>query len=125
MRITKSILRDRDSCALSDLIAETVRRNPGITAFHVRPSGADYSSVLEALSSRLPSDHARIHSHYMAAHRVDAEPPTTFRFTSTKPKPATFAKQGWYKEAAKRKLFLFDPRQSSEETIPIYSLSSR
>ena len=44
--------RDRDPCALSDLIAETVRRNPEITAFHVRPSGADYSSLLESLSTR-------------------------------------------------------------------------
>ena len=63
VRITKSILRNRDPCALSDLIAGTVRRNPEITAFHVRPSGADYSSLLESLSTRLPSDHARIHSH--------------------------------------------------------------
>ena len=125
VRITKSILRDGDPCALSDLIAETVRRNPDITAFHVRPSGADYSSLLESLSTSLPSDHTRIHSHYMATHPVDAEPPTTFRFASTKPKPATFAKEGWYKEAAKRKLFLFDPRQTGEETLPIYSLSSR
>ena len=125
VRITKSILRDRDPRALSDLIAETVRRNPEITAFHVRPSGGDYSSLLESLSTRLPSDHARIHNHYMAAHTVDAEPPTTLRFASTKPKPATFAKEGWHKEAAKRKLFLFDPRQSGEETLPIYSLSSR
>ena len=100
-------------------------RNPEITAFHVRPSGADYSSLLESLLTRLPSDHARIHSHYMAAHPVDAEPPTTLRFASTRPKPATFAKEGWHKEAAKRKLFLFDPRQSGEETLPIYSLSSR
>ena len=120
VRITKSILRDRDPCALSDLIAETVRRNPEITAF-----GADYSSLLESLSTRLPSDHARIHSHYLAAHPVDAEPPTTLRFASTKPKPATFAKEGWHKKAAKRKSFLFDPRQSGEETLPIYSLSSR
>ena len=112
-------------CALSDLIAETVRRNPEITAFHVRPSGADYSSLLESLSTRLPSDHAWIHSHYMAAPPVDAEPPTTLRFASTKPKRATFAKEGCHKEAAKRKLFLFDPRHSGEETLPIYSLSSR
>ena len=125
VRITKSILRDRDSCALSDLIAETVHRNPEITAFHGRPSGADYSSVLESLSTRLPSDHARIHSHYMAAHPVDAQPPTTLHFASTKPKPATFAKEGWHKEAAKRNMFLFDPRQSGEETLPIYSLSGR
>ena len=60
----------------------------------------------------------------MAAHPVDAEPPTTLRFASTKPKPATFAKEGWHEEAAKRKLFLFDPRQSGEDTLPIYSLSS-
>ena len=60
VRIAKSILRERDPCALSDLIAETVRRNPEITAFHVRPSGADYSSLLESLSTRLPSDHARM-----------------------------------------------------------------
>ena len=125
VRITKSILRDRDPCALSDLIAETVRRNPEITAFHVRPSGAEYSSLLESLPTRLPSDHARIHSHYMAALPVDAEPPTPLRFASTKPKRAIFAKEGWHKEAAKRKLFLFDPRQSGEETVPIYSLSSR
>ena len=125
VRITKSILRDRDPCALTDLIAETVRRNPEITAFHVRPSGADYSSLQESLSTRLPSDHARLHSHYMAAHPVDAEPPTTLRFASTKPKLATFAKEGWHKEAAKRKLFLFDPRQPGDETVPIYSLSSR
>ena len=98
---------------------------PEITAFHVRPNGADYSSLLESLSTRLPSDHARIHSHYMAAHPVDAEPPTTLRFASTKPKPATIAKEGWHKEAAKRKLFLFDRRQSGEETLPIYSLSIR
>ena len=117
VRITKSILRDRDPCALSDLIAETVRRNPEITAFLVRPSGADYSSLLESLSTRLPRDHARIHNHYMAAHPVDAEPPDTLRFASTKPKPATFAIGGWHKEAAKRK--------SGEETLPIYSLSSR
>ena len=102
-----------------------MRRNPEITAFHVRPSGADYSSLLESLLTRLPSDHARIRCHYMAAHPVDAEPPTTLRFASTKPKPATFTKEGWHKEAAKRKLFLFDPRQSGEETLPIYSLSSR
>ena len=125
VRITKSILRDRDPCALSDLIAETVHRNPEITAFHMRPSRADYSSLLESLSTRLPGDHAQIQSHYMAAHPVDAEPPTTLHFASTKPKPATFAKEGWHKEAAKRKLFLFDPRQSGEETLPIYSLSSR
>ena len=87
-----------------------MRQNPEITAFHVRPSGADYSSLLESLSTRLPSDHARIHSHYMAAHPVNAEPLTTLRFASTKPKPATFAKEGWHKKAAKRKLFLFDPR---------------
>ena len=124
-RITKSILRDRDPCALSDLIAETVRRNTDITAFHVRPSGADYFSLLESLSTRLPSDHARIHSHYMTAHPVDAEPPTNLRVASPKPKPATFAKEGWYKEAAKRKLFLFVAWQSGEETLPIYSLSSR
>ena len=111
-------LRDKDPCALSDLIAEMVRRNPDITAFYVRPSGADYSSLLESLSTRLPSDHTRIHSHYMAAHPVDAEPPTTLCFASAKPKPATFSKEGWYKEAAKRKLFLFDPRQSGEETLP-------
>ena len=125
VRITNSILRDRDPCALSDLIAETVRRNPEITAFHVRPSGAAYSSLLESLLTRLPSDHARIHSHYLAAHPGDAGPPTTLRFASTKPKPAIFAKEGWHKEAAKRKLFLFDPRQSGEETLPIYSLSRR
>ena len=105
VRITKSILRDRDPCALLDLIAETVRRNPEITTFHVRPSGADYSSLLESLSARLPSDHTRIHSHYMAAHLVDAEPPTTLRFTSTKPKPTTFAKEGWHKEAASGSCF--------------------
>ena len=84
VRITKSILRDRDPCALLDLIAETVRRNPEITAFHVRPSGADYSSLLEFLSTRLPSDHARIHSHYMAAHLahpVDAERGASHSFT--------------------------------------------
>ena len=91
----------------------------------MRPSGADYSSLLESLSTRLPSDHARIHSRYMAAHPVDAEPPTTLRFASTKPKLAIFAKEGWHKEAAKRKLFLFDPRQSGEETLPIHSLTSR
>ena len=125
VRITKSVLRDRDPCALSDLIVEIVRRNPDITAFHVRPSGADYSSLLDSLSDRLSSDHARMHSHCMAAHPMDAEPPTTLLFASTKPKPATFAKEGWYKEAAKRKLFLFDPRQSGEETLPIHSLSSR
>ena len=125
MPITKSILRDMDPCALSDLIAETVRRNPDITAFHVRPSGAAYSSLLEPLSTRLPSDHAWIHSRYIPAHPVDAEPPTNRRFASTKPKPATFAKKGWYKEAAKRKLFLFDPRPSGEETLTIYSLCSR
>ena len=90
VRITKSILRDMDPCALSDLIAETVHRNPDITAFRVRPSGGDCSSLLESLSTRLPSDHTRIHSHYMAAHPVDAETPTTLRFASTKPKPATF-----------------------------------
>ena len=61
--ITKSILRNRDTCALSDLIADTLRRNPEITAFHVRPNGADYSSLLKSLSTRLPSDHAPIHSH--------------------------------------------------------------
>ena len=72
MHITKSILRDRDPCALSNLIAETVRRNSDITAFHVRPSGADYSSLLESLSTRLPCDHAWIQSHYMAAPLVDA-----------------------------------------------------
>ena len=81
--------------------------------------------LLESLSTRQPSDHARIHSHYMAAHPIDAEPPTTLHFASTKPKPATFAKEGWHKEAAKRKLFLFYPRQSGEETLPIYSLFSR
>ena len=43
VRITKSIIRVKDPCALSDFIAETVHRNPNITAFHVRPSGADYS----------------------------------------------------------------------------------
>ena len=74
---------------------------------------------------RLLSDHARSHSHYMAAHPVDAEPPNTLRFSSTKPKPANFAKEAWYKEVAKRKLFLFDPRQSGEETLPIYYVSSR
>ena len=99
MRITKSILRDKDPCALSDLIAETVRRNPDITAFHVRPSGADYSALRVSLSTRLTSNHAQIHSDYMAAHPVDAEPPTILRFPSTKPKPATFAKEGWYNEA--------------------------
>ena len=125
VRITKSILRDRDPCALSNLIAVTSRCNPEITAFHVRHSGADYSCLLESLSTRLPHDHARINSHYMAAHPVDAEPPTTLRFASTKRKPATFAKEGWHKEAARRKLFLFDPRQSGEETLPIYSLSNR
>ena len=125
VRITKSILRDKDPCALSDLSAETVLRNPDITAFRVRPIGADYSSLLESLSTRLPSDQTRIHNHYMAAHHGDAETPTTLRFASTKPKPATFAKEGWYKEAAKRNLFLFDPRQSGEETLPVYSLSSR
>ena len=102
-----------------------MRHNPDITAFHVRPSEADYSSLLESLSDRLPSDHARIHSHCMAAHPMDAEPPTTLLFASTNPKPATFPKEGWYKEAAKRKLFLIHPRQSGEETLPIFSLSSR
>ena len=102
-----------------------MRRNPNITAFHVRPSGADYSSLLEFLSTRLQSDHARIRGYYMAAHPVDAEPPITLWFASTKPKPATFAKEGWYKEATKRTLFLFNPRQSGEETLPINSLSSR
>ena len=121
VRITKSILCDTDPCALS----QKVRRNPVISAFHARPSGADYPPLLESLSTRLPSDHARIHSHYMAAHPVDAEPPTTLRFASTKPKPATFTKEGWCIEAAKRKLFLLDPRQSGEETLPIYSLFSR
>ena len=123
--ISKSILRDRDPCALSDLMPEALRRNPDIPAFHVWPSGGDYSSLLESLSTRLPSDHAPIHSHYMAAHPVDAETPTTLRFASTKPKPATFAKEGWYKEAAKRKSFLPNLRQSGEETLPIYSLSNR
>ena len=81
--------------------------------------------MLASLSTRLPSDHALIQSNYMAAYPVNAKTPTTLRITSTKPKPATFAKEGWYKEAAKRKLFLFDLRQSGEETLPIYSLSSR
>ena len=36
VRITKSILRDRDPCALSHLIAETARRDPNITAFHTK-----------------------------------------------------------------------------------------
>ena len=54
----------------------------------------------------------------MAARPVDAEPPTTLGFASTKPKPTTFAKEAWHKEAAKRKLILFDPRQSGEETCP-------
>ena len=97
-----------------------MRRNPDITAFHVRPSGADYSSLLESLSTHLPSDHARIHSQHMAANPVDAEPPITLRFASTKPRPATFTKERWYKETAKTKLFLFDPRQSGEETLPFY-----
>ena len=79
VRITKSLIRDRDPYALSNLIEETLRRNPNITAFHVRHGGADYSSLLESLSTRLPSDHAQIHSHYMAAHPVDAEPLTTLR----------------------------------------------
>ena len=73
----------------------------------------------------MPSDHTRIHSHYMAAHPVDADPPTNLRFTSTKPKLATFSKEAWHKDAAQRKLFLFDPRESGEETLPIYSLPSR
>ena len=85
VRITKSILRDRDPCALSDLIAETARRNPDITAFHVRPGTADYSCLLESLSTHVPSDHAPIHSYYMATHPVDAETPTTLRFAATKP----------------------------------------
>ena len=112
VRITKSILRDKDPSTHLDIIAETMRHNPNITAFHMRPSGAEYSSLLGSLSTRLPSDHARIHRHHMAAHPVDAETPTTLRFTSTKPKPAFFAEKGWYKGAAKRKLFLFVPRQS-------------
>ena len=95
VRITKSILRERDPCALSDLTEETVHRNPIIAAFHVRPSGADYSSLLESLSTHLPNDHARIHIHYMTGHPVDAKTPTTLRFACTKPKPATIAKQGW------------------------------
>ena len=103
VHITKYILRDRDPYALSDLIAETVRHNPDITAFLVRASGADHTSLPESLSFHLPSRHAQIHSHYMAAHPLDAETPTTLRFASTKPNPATCAKEGWYKEAAKRK----------------------
>ena len=55
---------------------------------------------------------------------MPSRPPPS-RFASTKPKPATLAKEGWHKEAAKRKLFLFDPRQSGEEMLLIYSLSSR
>ena len=93
VRITKSVLRDRDPCALSDLIAETVRRNPTITAFHLWPIPGDHGSFVESLATRMPSDHARIHSHYMAAHPVDAGPPTSLRFASTKPKPASFSKE--------------------------------
>ena len=74
---------------------------------------------------RLPRYHAWMHSHYMAAHPVDAETPTTLRFASTKPKPATFANEGWYNQAAKRNLFLFDPQQYGADTLRIYSLSSR
>ena len=42
--------RQAPVCPL-DLIAETVRCNPDITTFHVRPSVADYSSLLESLST--------------------------------------------------------------------------
>ena len=45
-------------------------------------------------------------------------------FASTKPHPATFNKEVRHKDAAKRKLFLFDPRPSREEILPIYSLPS-
>ena len=75
VRITKSILRDRDPCVLSDLIAETVRRNPTITTFHLRPTPGEYGSLVESLAICMPSNHAHIHSHYMAAHPVDADPP--------------------------------------------------
>ena len=125
VRITKSVLCDRDPCAPSDLITETVRRNPTITAFHMRPSPGDYGSLVESLVTCMPSHHARIHSHYMAAHPVDANPPTSLRFTSTKPKPGTLSKEAGHKDAAKRKLFLCDPQPSAEETLPIYSLPSR
>ena len=74
-RITKSVLLDMEPCVLSDLMLETMRRNPAITAFHLRPSPGEFRSLVALLATCLPSDHARIHSHYIAAHPVDADPP--------------------------------------------------
>ena len=110
---------------LSDLIAKTMRRNPAITAFHLRPGPGEFGSLVELLATRMPSDHARIHGHYIATHPVDADPPTSLHFTSTKPKPANFKKGALHKDAAKRKLFPFDSHRIGGRTLPIYSLPSR
>ena len=118
MRITKSILHDRDLCVLSDLMAQTVHRNPNITAFHPRRGPGDYGSLIESLATCMRSDHCPIHTHYMAAHLVDVNPPTSLRFSSSKPKPATFNKEGWYKDAAKRKLLLSDPASQAKRPSP-------
>ena len=130
VRITKYVLRDRDPCdrdpcLLSDVMAETVDRNPTITALQLRPTPRDYWSLVESLDPRMHSDHARIPSHYMAVDPVDADPPTSLRFASTKSRPPTFSKEAWHKDTAKRKLFPFDPRQCAGETLHIYSLPSR
>ena len=90
VRITKSILRDRDTCVLCDLMAQTVHRNPKITAFHPRPNPGDYSSLVESLATCMPRAHSRFNTHYMAAHRWMLSPPPASNSPATSAKPATF-----------------------------------
>ena len=97
---------------LSNLIAKTVRRNPNVTAFHLRRTPGDYGSLVEFLASRMPNDHSRIPT--WPPTQWMPVPPTSLRFDSTKPKPATFSNEAWCKDSAKRKLFLFNPHQSRE-----------
>ena len=113
VRITKSVLRDRDPYVLSDLIAETVHRNPTITAFHLRPTPVDYGSLVESPATCMLRDHARIYSHYMAAHPVDAEPTLASASPPPSPSPPPSARR-----------LRTRTRLGGEETLPIYSLPS-
>ena len=109
VRITKSMLCDKDPCVWTDVIAEKVRRSPNITAFHVQPTLGDYGSFVDSLATRMPSDHSRIHTHYMAAHPMDADPPHQPLLRLHRPQTRHFQQGGLVQGRGEEEVVLLQP----------------